>query len=70
MNAAGLDVSAAGNHEFDQGYDDLTKRVMAPYDATTNPYGGANWPYLSANVHNSTPGSRRWRRRGPRSSTA
>ncbi|VXA91158.1 5'-nucleotidase [Citricoccus sp. K5] len=28
MNALGLDVSAAGNHEFDKGMDDLTGRVM------------------------------------------
>ncbi|HEY4615076.1 MAG TPA: bifunctional metallophosphatase/5'-nucleotidase, partial [Citricoccus sp.] len=27
MNALGLDVSAAGNHEFDQGLDDLQGRV-------------------------------------------
>ena len=50
LNAAGLEVSAAGNHEFDQGYDDLINRVMAPYDATTNPQGGANWEYIAANV--------------------
>lgn len=50
FNNAGLDVSAVGNHEFDQGYDDLVNRVMAPYDATTNPYGGAQWEYLGANV--------------------
>ena len=50
LNAAGLEVSAVGNHEFDQGYDDLTNRVMAPYDATTNPYGGAEWTYIGANV--------------------
>ena len=50
LNSAGLEVSAVGNHEFDQGYDDLVNRVMAPYDATTNPYGGANWKYLGANV--------------------
>ncbi len=37
LNAAGLEVSAVGNHEFDQGYDDLVNRVMAPYDADTNP---------------------------------
>jgi 5'-nucleotidase len=51
LNAAGLDVSAVGNHEFDAGYDDLLHRVMAPYDATTNPYGGAAWEYIGANVH-------------------
>ena len=50
MNEAGLDVSSAGNHEFDQGYHDLVNRVMEPYDAQTNPTGGANWPYLAANV--------------------
>ena len=50
LNEAGLEVSAVGNHEFDQGYNDLVNRVMAPYDAETNPYGGANWKYLGANV--------------------
>jgi 5'-nucleotidase len=50
LNAAGLEVSAVGNHEFDQGYNDLVNRVMAPYNATTNPYGGAEWAYLGANV--------------------
>jgi 5'-nucleotidase len=50
LNAAGLQVSAVGNHEFDQGYSDLVNRVMAPYDATANRYGGATWQYLGANV--------------------
>ncbi|HEV2798832.1 MAG TPA: 5'-nucleotidase C-terminal domain-containing protein [Nocardioides sp.] len=50
LNAAGLDVSAAGNHEFDQGYNDLVNRVMAPHDAMANPYGGALWQYIAANV--------------------
>ncbi|HEX6878479.1 MAG TPA: ExeM/NucH family extracellular endonuclease [Nocardioidaceae bacterium] len=51
LNSAGLEVSSVGNHEFDQGYDDLVNRVMAPYDAETNPYGGAQWKYIAANVH-------------------
>jgi 5'-nucleotidase len=50
LNAAGLEVSAVGNHEFDQGYTDLVNRVMAPYNPVTNPYGGAAWQYLGANV--------------------
>lgn len=50
LNAAGLEVSAVGNHELDQGYDDLVNRVMAPYDAVTNPYGGANWQYIASNL--------------------
>ena len=50
LNEAGLEVSAVGNHELDQGYDDLVNRVMAPYDAVTNPYGGAKWQYIAANL--------------------
>jgi 5'-nucleotidase len=50
LNEAGLEVSAVGNHEFDQGYNDLINRVMAPYNAETNPHGGAAWEYLGANV--------------------
>ena len=57
LNAAGLDVSAVGNHEFDQGYDDLVNRVMAPYDPTTNPFGGAEWEYIGANVKFKADGS-------------
>ncbi len=41
LNAAGLDVSAVGNHEFDKGFADLTDRVMP----------SADWEYLGANVY-------------------
>ncbi|MCW2853578.1 MAG: 5-Nucleotidase domain protein [Nocardioides sp.] len=40
LNEAGLDVSAAGNHEFDKGYEDLAVRVQ----------DRADWEYLAANV--------------------
>jgi 5'-nucleotidase len=50
LNDAGLDVSAVGNHELDQGYSDLVDRVMAPFDPTTNPFGGAQWQYIAANL--------------------
>ena len=49
LNAAGLEVSSVGNHEFDKGYNDLVDRVMAPASAS-NPEGGAGWRYLAANV--------------------
>ncbi len=44
MNEIGLDASAVGNHEFDQGWNDLENRVID---------GGANatWDYLGANVY-------------------
>jgi 5'-nucleotidase len=41
LNAAGLDVSSVGNHEFDQGFADLTDRVMPM----------ALWDYLGANIY-------------------
>ncbi|WP_199521348.1 5'-nucleotidase C-terminal domain-containing protein [Jiangella anatolica] len=40
LNAAGLQVSAVGNHEFDQGYCDLIDRVIPR----------ATWEYIGANV--------------------
>ncbi|MGP6170856.1 ExeM/NucH family extracellular endonuclease [Microbacterium sp. A204] len=40
LNAAGLEVSAAGNHEFDQGWEDLRDRVQQR----------ADWEYISSNV--------------------
>lgn len=42
LNAAGLQVSSVGNHEFDQGWDDLYNRVLPL----------ANWEYLGANIKN------------------
>lgn len=41
LNALGLDASAVGNHEFDQGFADLTDRVIPR----------AEWEYLGANVY-------------------
>lgn len=46
LNAAGLDVSSVGNHEFDQGFADLTDRVMPM----------ALWEYLGANVYDKATG--------------
>ncbi len=40
LNEAGLDVSAVGNHELDQGFDDLNVRVQ----------GLADWEYIVANL--------------------
>ncbi|MGB0101163.1 MAG: bifunctional UDP-sugar hydrolase/5'-nucleotidase [Nocardioides sp.] len=50
FNQMDLDVSAVGNHELDQGYADLVDRVMAPFDEEANPYGGAEWEYIAANI--------------------
>ena len=46
LNALGLDASAVGNHEFDQGWADLATDVIGP-DGARN----AQWDYLGANVY-------------------
>jgi 5'-nucleotidase len=46
LNAAGLEVSAAGNHEFDKGWADLKGRVQ----------DRANWEYIAANVYEKSTG--------------
>ena len=40
LNAMDLDVSSAGNHEFDQGYEDFVGRVQA----------SADWEYIATNI--------------------
>ena len=45
LNAMGLEASAVGNHEFDQGYGDLSGRVVP----------AADWTYLGANVNGESP---------------
>ncbi|PFG40226.1 5'-nucleotidase [Georgenia soli] len=45
LNAMGLAASAVGNHEFDQGYADLSGRVA----------DRADWQYLGANVDDENP---------------
>lgn len=41
LNAAGVDVSTVGNHEFDKGWNDLSGRIVSASD----------FPYLGANVY-------------------
>ncbi|MGH8794500.1 MAG: bifunctional metallophosphatase/5'-nucleotidase [Stackebrandtia sp.] len=56
LNTLGMDVTSVGNHEFDEGFDEL-KRVQDggchPDDGCVdpdNPYEGADFPFLGANV--------------------
>jgi len=55
LNAMGLDVSSVGNHEFDEGIDELLRMQYGGcsptegcYDA--DGYSGADFPWLAANV--------------------
>lgn len=56
LNALGLDVSGVGNHEFDEGRDELLRMQNGgchPVDGCyfpDEPYKGAKFPWLAANV--------------------
>ncbi len=56
LNAMKLDVSSVGNHEFDEGTDELLRMQKGgchPVDGCyfpTDPYGGADFQWLAANV--------------------
>ncbi len=47
LNAMGLDASAFGNHEFDQGRADVDNRILP----------AADWDYLSANIYDRATGA-------------
>jgi 5'-nucleotidase len=56
LNAMGLDVSSVGNHEFDEGVEELWRMQNGgchPKDGCyfpDQPYAGADFPWLAANV--------------------
>jgi 5'-nucleotidase len=55
LNAMGLDASAVGNHEFDEGVDELFRMVEGGNHPELGqfgdvPYAGTDFPYLAANV--------------------
>jgi len=59
LGAAGLEISAVGNHEFDEGWEELYRMqrggchpVAGCQDRT--PFAGASFQYLSANVMRGT----------------
>lgn len=45
LSSMGLEVSAAGNHEFDKGYEDFQTRIVdnSSYEYTAANVSGANW---------------------------
>lgn len=55
LSAAGLQISTVGNHEFDEGWEELLRMQNGgchPTDGCQDrtPFGGASYQYLSANV--------------------
>lgn len=62
LNAMGLDISSVGNHEFDEGITELLRMQDGgchPVDGCyfpDNPYAGADFQWLAANVVNEDTG--------------
>ncbi len=62
LNAMGLDISGVGNHEFDEGVTELLRMQNGgchPVDGCyfpDEPYAGADFQWLAANVVNETTG--------------
>ena len=55
LGAAGLQISAVGNHEFDEGWEELTRMQKGGCHPVTGcqdrtPFAGASFQYLAANV--------------------
>lgn len=58
LNEMGFDVGTVGNHEFDEGVTEMMRLINGgSHPKTVDKYGsfaGANFPYVAANVVNST----------------
>ena len=54
MNAMGFDLGVVGNHEFDEGVDEMFRLIRGGCHPVTDPltgcFEGADFPYLAANV--------------------
>ncbi|MDM5156292.1 5'-nucleotidase C-terminal domain-containing protein [Bacillus sp. DX1.1] len=56
LNDLGFDVGTVGNHEFDEGMDELRRLIYGGYHEKTGDFKGANFPYVAANVYNKSTG--------------
>ena len=50
LNKLGFDVGTVGNHEFDEGVDELNRLLYGGEHETTGYFEGADFPYTAANV--------------------
>jgi 2',3'-cyclic-nucleotide 2'-phosphodiesterase len=50
MNLMGFDVGTPGNHEFDEGVDEMLRLINGGAPSATENFQGANFPYVCANV--------------------
>ncbi|MBM7553448.1 bifunctional metallophosphatase/5'-nucleotidase [Thalassobacillus pellis] len=50
LNEIGFDVGTLGNHEFDEGVDEMLRLINGGEHPKTGYFEGANFPYTAANV--------------------
>ncbi|MCM3718529.1 5'-nucleotidase C-terminal domain-containing protein [Fictibacillus phosphorivorans] len=50
LNTLGFNVSTLGNHEFDEGVDEMLRLIFGGEHEVTGDFGGADFPYIAANV--------------------
>ncbi|MCA1055751.1 bifunctional metallophosphatase/5'-nucleotidase [Rossellomorea aquimaris] len=50
MNEVGFDIGALGNHEFDEGTDEMFRLLNGGQHPETGEFKGADFPYTAANV--------------------
>ena len=48
LNELGFDVGTVGNHEFDEGVDELNRLIHGGEHETTGYFDGADFPYTAA----------------------
>lgn len=50
LNKLGFDIGTLGNHEFDEGVDELERLIYGGSHEVTGDFEGASFPYVAANV--------------------
>ncbi|GAX89547.1 bifunctional metallophosphatase/5'-nucleotidase [Effusibacillus lacus] len=50
LNELGFDLGVPGNHEFDEGVDEMMRLIYGGYHPKTGKFKGAKFPYVLANV--------------------
>ncbi|MEN1934619.1 5'-nucleotidase C-terminal domain-containing protein [Paenibacillus sp. 102] len=56
LNDLGFDVGTVGNHEFDEGTEELRRLIYGGTHPKTGNFKGAKFPYVAANVFNKETG--------------
>ncbi|HDR7417416.1 bifunctional metallophosphatase/5'-nucleotidase [Bacillus cereus] len=56
LNDLKFDVGTIGNHEFDEGIDEMKRLIYGGYHEKTGNFKGANFPYVAANFYNKSTG--------------